>query len=161
VEFYNQERLGHEFEFIGIRNPFFKADSEIATGKQFQRGYSVAIKQKFYNPRRVNMWYFGHEIRFTNVGHFVNRPLNINPDNVFTFNAVEQRIQYGVMLGYRIMKKNNAGGFTIDSFVSADIGYRHFDAEPRFASFFEELNQSKLATTFNVGLNFGNVFPFR
>lgn len=161
VEFYSQERLGHEFEFIGIRNPFFKKDAEIATGKQFQRGYSVAIKQKFYNPRKVNMWYFGHEIRFTNLGHFVNQPLTINPDNVFTFNAAEQRVQYGVMIGYRIMKKNNSGGFTIDTFVSTDFGYRSFDVEPNFSSFFEELDQTKFATTFNFGLNFGNVFSFR
>jgi hypothetical protein len=85
----------------------------------------------------------------------------INPDNVFTFNAVEQRVQYGVMLGYRIMKKNNSDGFTIDTFVSADFGYRSFDVEPNFSSFFAELGQSKFATTFNVGLNFGNVFSFR
>ena len=161
IEFYNQERLGHEFEFIGVRNPFFKADDDIATGKKFQRGYSVAIKQKFYNPGKVNMWYFGHEIRFTNLGHFVNQPWPANPDNVFTFNAGEQRIQYGIMLGYRIMKKNNAGGFTIDAFVSGDIGSRGFDVDSHYKSYFEEINQKKFATTMNFGLNFGNVFSFR
>jgi hypothetical protein len=59
------------------------------------------------------------------------------------------------------MKKNNSGGFTIDTFFSTDFGYRSFDVEPNFKSFFEELDQSKFATTFNVGLNFGNVFSFR
>ena len=37
AEFYMQERLGHEFEFIGIRNPFFKPDDEIPVGKAFEQ----------------------------------------------------------------------------------------------------------------------------
>jgi uncharacterized protein len=157
IEFYLQERLGHEFEFIGIRNPFFKEDLEIAAGKQFERGYSIAIKQKLYNPLKAGMWYFGHEIRFTNLGHFVNQAPN---QKLFTFNAVEQRIQWGPMLGYRIMRKNNATGFTIDCFVSADVGYRNFDVDPFYESYFQDLNQSKLAMTFNFGLNLGHVFSF-
>jgi uncharacterized protein len=161
IEFYLQERLGHEFEFIGIRNPFFKADLDIAAGKKFERGYSVAIKQKLYNPLRAGMWYFGHEIRFTNLGHFVNeRPDMSRPDNIFTFNAVEQRVQWGPMIGYRIMRKNNSTGFTLDCFISADIGYRSFDVAPGRESYFDDLNQSKFATTFNFGLNLGHVFSF-
>jgi antitoxin component YwqK of YwqJK toxin-antitoxin module len=161
IEFYLQERLGHEFEFVGIRDPFFKADPDIATGKQFQRGYSVSIKQKLYNPLKAGMWYFGQEIRFTNMGHFVNQPLSQSPDNIFTFNAVEQRIEWGALLGYRIMKRNNARGFTIDTFISGDVGYRGFDVDPNYASFFKDLNQSKLVTSFHFGLNLGNVFSFR
>jgi uncharacterized protein len=161
IEFYLQERLGHEFEFIGIRDPFFKQDLDIAAGKKFERGYSVAIKQKLYTPLKAGMWYFGHEIRFTNLGHFVNQPLNQNPDNLFTFNAVEQRVQWGPMLGYRVMRKNNDDGFTVDCFISADFGYRGFDVDLLYASFFEELKRSKFATTFNFGLNLGHVFSFK
>ena len=62
TEFYSQERLGHEFEFIGIRDPFFESDSRVATNKPFERGYAIAIKAKFYNEERVGMWYFGHEV---------------------------------------------------------------------------------------------------
>lgn len=162
VEFYLQERLGHEFEFVGIRDPFFESDLDITPGQQFQRGYSISLKQKFYNPVRIGMWYFGHELRFTNLGHFVNQPINMNPDNLYTFNAVEQRIEWGPMLGYRIMrKKNNATGFTIDTFTSFDIGYRGFDVDPSFASFFDDVNQSKFSTSFHFGLNFGQVFSFK
>jgi antitoxin component YwqK of YwqJK toxin-antitoxin module len=163
IEFYLQERIGHEFEFIGVRDPFFKADSDIAPGKKFQRGYSVAIKQKFYNPLKAGMWYFGQEIRFTNLGHFVNQYQTggQTPDDIFTFNAVEQRIEWGVLLGYRIMRRNNARGFTIDIFVSGDIGYRGFDVDPEFESYFDDLNQDKFAKTFHFGLNLGNVFSFQ
>lgn len=163
IEFYVQERLGHEFEFIGIRKPFFKADVDVPVGKMFERGYSITFKQKFYNPIKVGMWYFGHEIRFTNVGHYVNEPLSIvmTPDMVFTFSAVEQRIEYGPMLGYRLMHKPNIKGFTIDAFVSYTVGYRGFDVDPNYATYFESLNQDEFAHTFYFGLNFGHVFSFR
>lgn len=163
LEFYIQERIGHEFEFIGIRSPFFVMDQNITPGKRFERGYSIAIKQKFYNALKAGMWYFGQEIRFTNLGHFVNqKQMNSqNPDDIFTFNAVEQRIEWGALLGYRLMKRNNAKGFTIDAFISVDIGYRSFDVDPNFASYFADLDQSKFSHTVHVGLNLGNVFSFR
>ncbi|MBL0744535.1 toxin-antitoxin system YwqK family antitoxin [Chryseolinea lacunae] len=163
LEFYIQERIGHEFEFIGIRSPFFVADGSITPGKRFERGYSIAIKQKFYNPLKAGMWYFGQEIRFTNLGHFVNmKQVNSqNPDDIFTFNAVEQRIEWGAMLGYRIMKRNNATGFTIDAFISGDIGYRGFDVDPNFSSYFADLKQSPFSKSVHVGLNLGNVFSFK
>lgn len=160
IEFYQEERLGHEFEFIGIRDPFFTPDLKIAPGKKFERGYSVAIKQKLYNPVKAGMWYFGHEIRFTNLGHFVNQPLNQSPDDIFTFNAVEQRVQWGPLMGYRIMRKNNARGFTVDCFVSANFGFRSTDIDPNYRTFFENIDQRKFATTFNFGLNIGNVFSY-
>jgi uncharacterized protein len=163
IEFYLQERIGHEFEFVGIRDPFFKADPNIAPGKLFERGYSIAIKQKFYNALKAGMWYFGQEIRFTNLGHFVNQNQvnGQNPSDIFTFNAVEQRIEWGALLGYRIMRRNNAKGFTIDVFISGDLGYRGFDVDPDYETYFEDLDQDKFAKTFHFGLNLGNVFSFR
>ena len=62
-----------EFEFVGIRDPFFKADTHIPVSKQFDRGYSISIRQKLYNQLKSGMWYFGQELRFTNEGHFVNQ----------------------------------------------------------------------------------------
>lgn len=161
VEFYLQERLGHEFEFIGIRNPFFQLDLNIPAGQKFERGYAIAIKQKLYNEIKTGMWYFGHEIRFTNFGHFINQQISSTSTEVFTFSAVEQKIEWGPLLGYRIMQRNNTRGYTIDAFVSADIGYRGFDVDPNFASFFKDINQSRLSTSFHFGLNFGKVFSFR
>ncbi|MCI0750540.1 MAG: hypothetical protein L0Y35_01760, partial [Flammeovirgaceae bacterium] len=161
VEFYLEERLGHEFEFVGFRDPFFVADDHVPVGKQFTRGSSISIKQKFYNPMRVGMWYFGHEVRFTNVGHFANVPIAQSPENTFTATSTEQRIEYGLILGYRIMKNNKNKGFTIDTFCSVDFGYRGFDVEETYAQYFTDLNQKKFANTFHFGVNFGNVFSFR
>lgn len=161
VEFYLQERLGHEFEFIGIRDPFFKNDLNVPAGDRFERGYAIAIKQKLYNPLKAGMWYFGHEIRFTNFGHFINQPISVMSSDLFTFSSVEQRIEWGLLLGYRICKSNVREGFTIDAFISGDAGYRGFDVDPKFAPYFEDINQSKLSTSFHFGVNFGNVFSFQ
>jgi len=155
VEFYSQERLGHEFEFVGIRDPFFSADRDIAPNKLFERGYTMAIRQKFYNPIKAGMWYFGHEIRFANIGHFINQEVS---GTIVTFSSSEQRIQYGIVLGYRVMQRNNAGGFTLDIFISGDIGYRNFDNPPGSELYFNEVNQKSLARTLTFGLNFGNIF---
>jgi hypothetical protein len=91
----------------------------------------------------------------------VNQPINQNPSLVFTFNSVEQRIEWGPLVGYRLMHKNNSEGFTIDTFVSCDFGYRSFDVDPTYASFFEDLPQRNFSSSFHFGLNFGNVFSFR
>jgi uncharacterized protein len=163
VEFYLQGRLGHEFEFVGIRDPFFMADKNIALDKVYSRGYSISIKQKFYNPLNVGMWYFGHEIRFTNLGHFTNvaNPITKNPNSFFTVSATDQRIEWGILIGYRVMKSIRSKGFTIDAFASADIGYRGFNVDGTNADKFSEVEQSNLSNSFHFGLNFGNVFSFK
>jgi hypothetical protein len=91
----------------------------------------------------------------------INQPIAGAPGEMFTFSAVEQRIEWGLLLGYRIMRRNNAQGITIDAFVSADAGYRGFDVDPNFTTSFEDVNQSRLSTSFHFGLNFGRVFSFK
>jgi antitoxin component YwqK of YwqJK toxin-antitoxin module len=160
MEFYLQERLGHEFEFIGIRNPFFRSDANMPAGKIFERGYAICVKQKLYNQVKAGMWYFGHEIRFTNVAHFINEPLS--PGAAFlTYSAIEQRIEYGPLIGYRIMKKNNAKGFTVDAFASANVGYRGLSVDSNYDTYFKDIKRSKISGSLHFGLNFGHVFSFR
>jgi antitoxin component YwqK of YwqJK toxin-antitoxin module len=144
VEFYLQERLGHQFEFLGIREPFYQKDDNIPVGKKFDRGYSITLKQKFYNQTRTGMWYFGQ-----------------TPESIFTAAAVEKRIEWGLLTGYRIMQSNNSRGYTIDAFVSANTGYRAFDVDPHYASYFNKLRQGHVSTSLHFGLNFGRVFSFR
>ncbi len=160
IEFYNEERLGHEFEFEAIRDPFFTADAEVAKGQVFKRGYAIAFKQKFYNPMKLGMWYFAHEIRFTNLSHFANIDFPQAPGSVFTASASEQRAEYGVLLGLRLMQNNRGDGFTIDANIGYDIGYRSFYTENVFAEAFQSVNQDKFSQTFRFGLNFGYSLSF-
>jgi antitoxin component YwqK of YwqJK toxin-antitoxin module len=157
VEFYNQERLGHEFEFVGIREPFFTEDDYITPGKLFKRGYSMAVRQKFYHPlRKVGMWYFAHELRFSNIGHFIN--VEFAPDNIVMMSAAEQRIQYGVLVGYRVIQRNNRKGFTIDLFMGTSTGYRSFDQPAVAEPYFQSIRQKPLALTFQAGMYVGHMF---
>jgi hypothetical protein len=133
----------------------------VPAGDKFERGYAICIKQKLYNPLHTGMWYFGHEIRFTNFGHFINQPVSSSSADLFTFSAVEQRIEWGLLLGYRISRRTSGQGFTIDAFVSGDVGYRGFDVDPNFAFYFQDVDQANLSTSFHFGLNFGHVFSFR
>jgi antitoxin component YwqK of YwqJK toxin-antitoxin module len=117
IEFYNEERLGHEFGFEAIRNPFFTSDSAVPKGEVFDRGYAISVKQKFYNPMKTGMWYFAQEIRFTNLSHFSNIDFPLAPGNLLTASASEQRAEYAILLGRRLMQKNDGDGFTIDAFI--------------------------------------------
>lgn len=159
IEFYNEERLGHEFEFEGIRKPFFTADSEVPENKIFQRGYAIAVRQKFYNPFSRGMWYFAHELRFTNIGHFTNIQFR-SGSNLITASASEQRAEYGLLLGSRLMQKNDGDGFTLDGYLGYGIGYRGFDVDPLFESVFSNVNQRGLSHVFRFGLNIGWAVSF-
>lgn len=160
VEFYNEERLGHEFEFVAIRNPFYTSDDNVAKDEVFDRGYAIAIKQKFYNPIKTGMWYFAHEVRFTNLGYFANTDFPLVPGTTFTASSSEQRAEYGLLLGLRLMQRNNGDGFTIDAFTGYGLGYRAYDVEPRFDEIFSTLNRDKFAHTFRVGISFGYSVSF-
>jgi len=160
IEFYNQERLGHEFEFEGIRKPFFAGDSDVPPNKIFERGYAIAVRQKFYNPMQMGMWYFAQEIRLTNVGHFSNVSFTQAPARLITASSSEQKAEYGVLLGARLMQQNNGDGFTMDAYVGYAVGYRSFDVDPLYEEVFSTINQNKFSQTFRFGLNFGYSFSF-
>ncbi|TRX51311.1 membrane-binding protein [Fulvivirga sp. M361] len=161
VEFYLQERLGHEFEFEGIRDPFYTMDDDVALNDVFTRGYNMALKQKFYNPdNKYGLWYFGHEIRFSNLSHFANIINEPAAASIIRASASEQKIEYSVILGYRLMQNTRSKGFTVDGFVSLGTGYRNFDVESNFNKVFDELNQNQVPLTFNFGLSLGYAFSF-
>ncbi|MBN8578224.1 MAG: hypothetical protein J0L66_14865 [Cytophagales bacterium] len=160
IEFYNEERLGHEFEFVALRDPFFTADKNVAKDNVFSRGYTIAVKQKFYNPLKTGMWYFAHEVRFTNAGYFANTDFPLVPGATFTASAAEQKAEYGLLVGMRLMQHNNADGFTLDAFTGYGLGYRSIEVEPRFENIFHSLNQNKFTQTFRLGIVFGYSLSF-
>jgi len=156
IEFYNEARLGHEFSFDGIRDPFFTSDDRVPIGKLFTRGYAFALKQKFYNSLKTGMWYFGHEIRFTNIVHYTN----VQQQPLITAAAPEQRVEWGVMLGYRLMQHETKDGFTVDAFAGYDVGYRTVTIDQTFANEFNSVSTNHFAQTFRFGLNLGYSFSF-
>jgi len=160
VEFYNEGRLGHEFSFEGIRSPFFTADANVSIGKLYTRGYAFSIKQKFYNPINQGMWYFGHEIRFTNIVHNSNVQLLQSSGSLITATAPEQRVEYGLLLGYRMMQHLAKDGVTIDTFVGYGIGYRNVSIDSQFKDNFSSINTNHFSQSFHFGFNIGYSFSF-
>ncbi len=159
LELYMEERLGYQLNLQGIRDPFFKDDGDIALNETFQRGYQVAVQQRFYNPSEFGLWYFGHELRFTSLQHYAR--VELNPGEIDKITASEMRINYMGLIGYRIMGNTNQPGFTIDTYFSAGIGYRNFSNPEIHAEVFEKLEQEAFDARLGFGLTVGYVFPFK
>jgi hypothetical protein len=82
------------------------------------------------------------------------------PGATFTASASEQRAEYGLLVGLRLMQRNNGDGFTIDAFTGYGLGYRAFDVEPRFENIFTDVNQDKFVHTLRIGISFGYSVSF-
>ena len=136
LEYYYQERLGYEMQVSYLRKPFFVREENVDLNQNYASGFDAAIRQKFYhNERKFGMFYFAHELRFTNLTHKANvidstdmtqRPIVID--------AVENKFEYSILFGNRWMKtygekyinEDNRRGITFDIFVGLGIGYRNF-----------------------------------
>ena len=79
---------------------------------------------------------------------------------MITASASEQRFEYGLLLGSRLMQHNDGNGFTIDAFVGYGVGYRFYDVEPIFEDVFSSLATDKFSHTFRFGLTFGYSMSF-
>jgi antitoxin component YwqK of YwqJK toxin-antitoxin module len=155
LEFYSQERLGHEFAFEGVRDPFFTSDEKVQPGKRYTRGYILSLRQKFYNESSFGLWYFGHNVRYAQLSHFVNEMNQPIPAS-----ATEKRFEYGLIIGNRLMQQNDGNGFTLDAFLGAGVGFRNVDYAPAFENEFSALKERGTIPVFQFGLNFGYSLSF-
>ncbi|MEM7552026.1 MAG: membrane-binding protein [Bacteroidota bacterium] len=167
IEYYIQERLGYELLVTYIRDPFFTSDANVDLNEDYQRGFSLAFRQKFYSDNsNWGMFYFGHQVSYTNINHSANildsASMSVRD---FTIQADENRYEYGIFIGDRIMKNASGGGFTIDLWIGGSIGYRNyqrrFEPSPEKEILFNDLNKDNLSIQFNFGLNFGFAGPRR
>lgn len=174
LEYYIEERLGYELQIGMIRNPFFTKAETIDVNKVFDRGFNIALKQKFYHPEgKFGMFYFGHEVRLTSLNHYANVIDSTVTDLGIVYQAhriqtKETRFEYAFFVGDRWMHlfgeryKNNYNGFTIDAFVGFGFGYRLYQEKyahkPEYDAVFNDLNTSKFAITPRLGVTFGFIF---
>ena len=159
LELYYQERLGYELEFQLLRDPFLGDTDDIAIDDLYRRGYSAALRQKFYNADgQFGMWYFGHQLMYTQLDHFANI---LGPGRIRTVSADEQRFEYMLFLGYRLMPRTAESGFTADLYWGFGAGYREFQSNTNNDRIFSELSQSSVSFPFKLVLNIGYVIPAR
>jgi hypothetical protein len=166
MEYYFQERLGYELQYSIIRNPFFTSDDNVKINEVYDRGFSLALRQKFYNPdRRFGMFYFAQELRFSTIDHFANVIDSLNMVNGSVIGASEKRIEYSLLGGYRLVKDAGGTGITIDAFIGLGIGYRDFDREypasEEFDQVFDDIDTDKLSIPFRFGVNIGYMLEAR
>ena len=170
IEYYIEERLGYEVMATILRDPFYKSSESVDINEVYNRGFSIALKQKFYHPEgRIGMFYFGHEVRLTSLDYFSNV---IDSASVPSFqdkiNAKETKFEYALFVGDRWMRlfgeryKNNSLGFTIDTYVGFGFGYRlyeeKFSNKPEYDQIFKNVNDSKFVISPRLGFNIGFVF---
>ena len=165
VEYYHQERLGYEVQVIYIRKPFFSNHSSLATNRVFQQGSRIKLRQKFYDKDNLfGMSYFGQEASFTTIDHTAHVIDSTGAVRVRTdITTQEQKIEYGLFIGNRWLSNAGDGGFTVDAYIGAGIGYRllreNYTVSEERNSVFSDLNRSNISFPIIIGVNIGFLVP--
>lgn len=169
-EYYIEERLGYEIVGTILRDPFYISSEDVAINEVYDRGFGIALKQKFYHPEgNFGMFYFGHEVSLTSLNHYANVIDSTTAINEkIQINTSETKFEYALFVGDRWMKlfgeryRNNSLGFTIDGFIGFGFGYRLYETKygnnPEYDEVFKDVNDSKFVISPRFGLNFGFIF---
>ena len=166
LEYYFQERLGYELLFILIRDPFFRKHKSLSFGENYEQGWELALRQKFYKSVKITgSPYFGHEIRYSNINHLVKIPDQDIPDNNIVLEQLENKYEYSLFVGNRYFKSPNEGGMTIDLYIGLGIGYRSFtrdfNSTEDNVGYFSDLPTSNMSLAFRLGVNLGIAMRIR
>lgn len=171
IEYYIQERLGHEVQVDLIRDPFFTADNQIDDYQVYLRGSTIHLRQKFYNSDGPNgMFYFGHEVSVRYLDHRVNHlDTAIATQAARRFgNMTENGVGYGVFIGNRWMKDAGNSGWTVDIFFGVGIQARTYNKKylngparevQIFDNYFQREINDRISFPIQIGLNIGFVSP--
>ncbi len=173
IEYYCQERLGHELQFSIIRSPFFGSHNSVDLNTLYQRGFDVAFRQKLYNrDKGFGMFYIANELRYTYLEHSFNALDSTELPAVRTskISANEYRYEYSLIIGNRWMqlfsqwmvREKKQNGITLDIFAGMGIGYRQFEKKYsgniNYDKVFSDLHQGKISFSPRFGINLGYVF---
>lgn len=164
LEYYIRERLGYELKYTIYRKPFFSTNANVELDKVYENGFSIDLKQKFYQPdRELGMLYFAHEIRFTYKNHKANViDFNKNPAQGRTLRAPETLYEYSMLVGNRWMRNPGLGGFTVDIFGGIGIGYRNYQQKwhgnAQWDRIFDDTKKNKFVVPLRLGASIGYAF---
>lgn len=160
LEYYNQERLGHELLGIIIREPFFRNHEGLDVGEEYREGFEIALRQKLYgDEKRTGVPYFGHEVRYSNVDHLVKTPDQNSPGDIVKLTQNEKKYEYSIFVGNRFFKSPNEGGMTLDTYIGVGMGYRYYTQDyistEENLQYFDDLPTSPVSFAFRLGINLG------
>lgn len=169
-EYYIEERLGYEVLATILRDPFFTSDENVELNTVYDRGFNIAVKQKYYHPEGIlGMFYFGHEVRVTSLNHNANVIDSVSvPPEMLKINSHETKFEYALFVGDRWMQlygeRSNSGsiGITIDAFIGFGFGYRLYQKKypnnPAYDQVFRDVKDDKFVISPRIGINLGIVF---
>jgi uncharacterized protein len=162
AEYYFQERLGYELTYTLFRDPLLKKDADIPLNNLYLRGFSVGLKQKFYQPdKEIGMFYFGHEVRFSDFLYKNNTidDITLSPQ---ILEAQERRYEYALFVGNRWMAHAGSNGFSVDVFGGLGAGYRKykekFAPDSKFRQPFDAIKKNAFVISPHIGFSLGYAF---
>ncbi len=165
VEYYYRERLGYEAGYILYRSPFLKEGSNLSLEKLYNRGFSIYLRQKFYQPDdALGMFYYAHEVRFGDMDHRLHVSETDEEGVPYrrTLQADENLYEYSIMVGDRWMADPGGQGFTLEGFLGVGVGYRHYRQRwadnSRYDSLFDDVRKARVSVPLRLGLSIGYVF---
>ena len=157
-EYYMQERLGYEIQYIFHRKPFFVSNQSIDDDQVYSRGTKIRLRQKFYNQsNRGRMFYFGHEVQFGSIDNLANSNTSVAP---LKFSQYE--VGYGFFIGSRYMRRPDGQGITIDANFGFSVSYLAGKIPSSYTDeqvmIFNEVDKSRVSLPFIFTLMVGNAF---
>ncbi len=166
IEYYMQERLGYELTASIYRQPFFTSIANVGLNTAFMRGFSLALRQKFYQPDgELGMFYVAHEVRITGLSHQANVVENMSQ---LIISARETRYAYSFLIGNRWMRNPGRARYTgknrltIDTYAGIGIGFRDYHPQwsPRsdWDAIFKDIPKNQLLIPFRLGFSLGYAF---
>ena len=168
VEYYLQERLGYEGGILLFNKPMFKSHEHVPDNSLFYQAWEVYLQQKFYQKDKdFGMLYFAHEMRYSNFqygNHYVDFSSSSHSTTPVNLQQSQQRIEYSVLLGDRIVTDQRKKGWSLDAYIGLGIGYRIVNnnwqgSNSKFDGAFSGISTSPLSVPFRFGFTLGYKFP--
>lgn len=157
VEYFIQERLGHELRYTWVRTPFYLSHQNAADSSRFDSGFKLDLRQKFYGKYRDDrgMFYLAHEIRYSRMNYYFKTNSNEPLDRL-----LDQQFEYAIQVGDRLVSNIKEGGLTFDFYLGVGVAYRVQTADIRTTSleFFDENYPKEFALNPRLGLSIGYLF---
>lgn len=158
-EYYRQEKLGTELGYIIYRKPFFDSQSPMEINKEYQSGFGIYLRQKFYLPDRGRgSLYFGPGIRYLATDYALDAIFSEDSTRrVQKFRGTSTQLEFTGITGVRLHHQSGDYDFVTDFFVGLGVGFREVDL-PQRDLVFGSVDRRKVYIPFRLGVSIGMFF---
>ena len=154
VEYFVNDRIGHELRFHLWRSPFFASHRLLRQYTLVSSGIQPRFYSKVLSPRpRSGLFYFGHTVR----GQLFNYN-SIAGTETISFQT--QGAEYALVAGNRLIKQvNKRIALTGEIYGGVGIGYQQSNANKiAISAFGSRLSNHRIYPAFRLGFTLGVAF---